>query len=115
MNEALISIEQKAALDRLVQIAKSDSGGGRRVADFLLSWWNASDCGSFDMTNLWGVDPFVAADMVKVFEFVSTTHKYPDQLGYEKDFGHIIAVWRPELGGQSKSFSQANKLDNIEE
>jgi len=102
MSEALISIEQKAALDRLVQIAKTDSGGGRRVADFLLAWWNASECGSFDMTNLWGVDPFVAADMVKVFEFISKNHKYPNQLGYKKDFEHIIAAWRPELVEQSK-------------
>ena len=113
LSKGLISIEQKASLDRLVQTAKTDSGGGRRVADFLLAWWNASECGSFDLTNLWGVDPFVASDMVKVFELISTTHNYPDQLGYETDFGHIIAAWRPELVGQSKSFSHAKEPDSI--
>ena len=110
MSKDLISTEQKAAFDRLVQIAKSDSGGGRRVADFLLAWWNAPECGSFDMTNLWGVDPFVASDMVKVFELISVNHKYPDQLGYEKDFRHIVAVWRPELVGGSKSL---NRLEAV--
>lgn len=106
MSKDLISTEQKAALDRLVQIAKSDSGGGRRVADFLLAWWNAAECGSFDMTNLWGVDPYVASDTVKVFELISLNHKYPDQLGYEKDFGHIVAVWRTELVGRSKTLNR---------
>lgn len=109
MSKDLISTEQKSALERLIRIAKSDSGGGRRAADFLLAWWNAPECGSFDMTSLWGVDPFVAADMVKVFGLISTTHKYPDQFGYEKDFEHIIAVWRPGLAGGNKPLTADEK------
>lgn len=111
MSKASISTEQKAALDRLVKIAKADSGGGRRAAEFLLAWWNAPECGGFDMTSLWGVDPSVAADMVKAFELISTTHKYPDQLGYEKDFEHIIAVWRPGLVERTESVSSDEKRD----
>jgi hypothetical protein len=34
-----------AALDRLVAIAQSDTGQSRRVANFLLAWWNAGSCG----------------------------------------------------------------------
>jgi hypothetical protein len=92
MNEA-----QKAALERLITLAKGDSGGSRRAADFLLAWWNSGECGSFDLTNLWGVSPNVAKDMVTVFELISTVHRYPDSLGYEKDFEQIVSAWRPEL------------------
>jgi hypothetical protein len=88
---------QKEALERLIQHAKSDTGGGRRAADFLLAWWNSAECGKFDLTELWGVDPSVAADMVTVFALVSQVHSYPDTLGYEEDFNQIIAAWRPEL------------------
>ncbi|QOT82185.1 hypothetical protein [Cupriavidus basilensis] len=28
----------------------------RRVADFLLAWWNAGECSGFDLTNLWQLD-----------------------------------------------------------
>lgn len=56
-----ISTRQKAALERLVRIAKRDTGQSRRVAEFLLSWWNASNCGGFDLTTMWGVDAQIAA------------------------------------------------------
>lgn len=88
---------QKEALERLIQIAKGASGGSRRAADFLLAWWNSGECGKFDLVELWGVSQNVAADMVTVFALVSKVHSYPDTLDYEKDFAHIIAVWRPEL------------------
>lgn len=88
---------QREALERLISIAKRDTGGSRRVADFLLAWWNSAECGKFDLTELWGVSPDVASDMVTIFAFISKIHSYPDSLGYEKDFAEIIAAWRPEL------------------
>lgn len=88
---------QRAALERLIQIAKHDTGQSRRVADFLLAWWNAGTCGKFDLTDLWGVDDVIAADMVSVFSLVANCHKYPDKLGYEKDFVEIVKAWRPDL------------------
>ena len=87
----------KQALERLIGIARSDTGQSRRVADFLLAWWNAATCGAFDLTHLWGVDDAIAADMVKVFAFVAATHKYPDTLGYKDDFEAIVRAWRPAL------------------
>lgn len=32
---------EKAALERLLKIAQGDTGQSRRVADFLLAWWNS--------------------------------------------------------------------------
>lgn len=88
---------EKEALERLIQLAKGDTGGGRRVAGFLLAWWNSPECGGFDLTELWGVDPGAAADIVTVFAFIATHHVYPDALGYESDFKQIISSWRPGL------------------
>jgi hypothetical protein len=81
---------EKAALERLIEIARRDTGQSRRVADFLLAWWNAGACGSFDLTTLWGVDDAIAADMVTVFGLIARVNKYPDALGYETEFKAIV-------------------------
>lgn len=87
------------ALRRLIQIAQRDSGQSRRVADFLLAWWNAAACGSFDLTSLWGVDDEIAVDMATVFKLIARIQSYPDSLGYGDDFKAIVRAWRPDLKG----------------
>jgi len=88
------------ALRRLIGLAKGGTGQSRRVADFLLSWWNAGACGGFDMTNLWAVDHAIAQDMVTIFRLVARVREYPPQLdeAFEQEFRVIVHVWRPELG-----------------
>jgi hypothetical protein len=85
---------EEAALNRLIAIAQSDTGQSRRVADFLLAWWNAADCGGFDLTNLWGVDRSIADDMVTVFGYIAHVNNYPDALGYNEQFQTIVHGWR---------------------
>lgn len=85
------------ALERLIVIAKGDTGQSRRVADFLLAWWNSGACGAFDLTNLWAVDAAIADDMVSVVRLIASVSKYPDSLGYKDDFVAIVRAWRPEL------------------
>lgn len=87
------------ALRRLITVAKSDTGQSRRVADFLLAWWNAGSCGRFDLTDLWAVDTAIAVDMVSVFGLVARIHQYPDKIdpAFKADFAAIIRQWRPEL------------------
>lgn len=85
------------ALVRLIEIAKKDTGQSRLVANFLLAWWNADECGGFDLTDIWGVDTAVATDMLNVFTLAAVAHCYPDRLGYEDDFIAIVSIWRPEL------------------
>ena len=92
-----MTTDQKAALEHLIAIAQSDTGQARRVADFLLAWWNAGECGGFDLTNLWGVDASIAEDMVIVFGYVARANAYPDALGFNAEFQSIVRGWRPEL------------------
>lgn len=88
------------ALDRLIHIAQGDTGQSSRVANFLLAWWNAEECGGFNMTDLWSVDAAIVADMITVFTLVSRRHSYPDTLGYERQFEAILRVWRPALNSR---------------
>lgn len=97
MDERTANEEETAALERLIQVAQGDTGQSRRVADFLLAWWNAASCGAFDLTTLWGLDTGIAKDMVTVFGLVAKVNQYPDSLGYEEPFKRIVREWRPEL------------------
>lgn len=92
-----ITLEKATALERLVAIARSDTGQSRRVADFLLAWWNAGECGGFDFTDLWSVDSEIAQDIVQVVNLIVSHHNYPDTLGYGKQFEELVRLWRPEL------------------
>jgi len=99
---ATITTRQQAALERLIKIAQADTGQSRRAAEFLLSWWNASNCGGFDLTTLWGVDMEIAADMVTVFTLVASCHRYPDDLGYGEEFRRIVHAWRRHCSATSR-------------
>jgi hypothetical protein len=83
------------SLERLIQIARGDSGQCRIVANFLLAWWNAAEYGGFDLTDVWAVDAAIAQDMLAVFDQIIHCRRYPDSLGYEKQFQTIACRWRP--------------------
>lgn len=89
--------EALAALDRLVRISQGDTGQSRRVANFLLAWWNATDCGGFDFTDLWNVDTEIADDMILVIRLISISRAYPDSFGYKQRFEEMVEDWRPAL------------------
>jgi hypothetical protein len=84
------------ALKRLIDIARGDTGQSRTVANFLLAWWNAEECGGFDLTEVWSVDRSIAADMLAVFAALTECHRYPDAMGYGPQFEAIVRVWRAE-------------------
>ncbi|MBB5405917.1 DUF7673 family protein [Paraburkholderia youngii] len=88
---------EKQALENLLQIAQGDTGQSRRVADFLLAWWNAGQCGSYDLTTGWAVDEAIAEDMRVVFRLATRANSYPDTLGYGPQFEAVVREWRPEL------------------
>lgn len=92
-----ITNKERQALERLVGHAQRDSGQSRRVADFLLAWWNAGHCGGFDFTSMWGCDDDIVNDMIVVFGYIGRNKGYPDKLGYDAEFDAIVRAWRPEL------------------
>lgn len=84
------------ALVRLLGIARRDTGQSRKVANFLLAWWNAEACGGFDLVDVWGVDAPIAQDILAIFAMVVRVQSYPDTLGYSDLFLEVVRQWRPE-------------------
>ncbi|WP_250504692.1 hypothetical protein [Caballeronia sp. AZ7_KS35] len=92
-----VTDKDREALERLLKIARGDTGQSRRVADFLLAWWNAGQCGGFDITTAWGLDAAIVEDVVTVFGLAVRANNYPDTLGYGPQFEAVVHAWRPEL------------------
>ncbi len=92
-----MSAQQKAALERLLTIAARGTDQSRHVADFLLAWWNAGDCGGLDLTTMWACDTAIVEDMAIVFAYVCHNRDYPDELGYSEHFKAMVRKWRPKL------------------
>ncbi|AZS77368.1 MAG: ParB/RepB/Spo0J family partition protein [Achromobacter sp.] len=87
------------ALNRLIEIARRDTGQSKRVADFLLAWWNATSCRGFDLTDLWNVDKEIYDDMLGVINLIRHTRSYPDSLStpVHEAFKELVKLWRPHL------------------
>lgn len=92
-----VDVAELEPIRRLLEVAQSDTGQARRVANFLLAWWNAPDCGGFDLTELWAVDAAVAADMLATAAFITRHHEYPSEFGLGEDFRALVEQWRPQF------------------
>jgi hypothetical protein len=92
--DRLFTDAQAMALENLIRVAKSDTGQSRRVADFLLAWWNGAECGGFNLVDAWGLDRELVTDLITVFELIVRCHQYPDTLGYKADLTEIVRLWR---------------------
>lgn len=82
------------ALKRLIAVAHTDTGQGRRVADFLLAWWNADSFGGFDFTHTWNVDASIWHDMLAVTILLGNLRSYPDDFVPREEIVRIIERWR---------------------
>lgn len=96
-----MTAHERASFERLLKIAKSDTGQSRRLAAFVLAWWNADSLGGFDLTELFGVDDIIAADMATIFVCLARQSEafYPDD--YREQIEAIIQAWRPEIWAKS--------------
>lgn len=85
------------ALGRLITIAREDTGQSRRVANFLLAWWNGDDWGNFPISDLFGVDRAIAQDMATIFTYLGQHGGaiYADAWGRRQDMADLVELWRP--------------------
>jgi hypothetical protein len=114
--QSLTTNSQRAALECLIRVAQGDLGRSRIVANFLLAWWNAGECGGFDLTDVWRVDAALAADMQQVFALVVTCQHYPSTLGYGKQFEAIVRAWSSGFAREAKALQlyAAKEVQNFE-
>jgi len=85
------------ALEKLLNVAHQDTGQGRRVANFILAWWNAEVHGGFDLTDLANVDPEIGEDMATIFTFLAREEDLVYPHDYRREIEQIIGHWRPQL------------------
>lgn len=81
-------------LERLLRVARQDTGQARRVANFLLAWHNAEENGGWDPVDLWNVDAAIADDMLTVVSLIRDSHRYPDALGFADEIAAVWRLWR---------------------
>jgi hypothetical protein len=98
----------RAAFERLLDLARSDTGQARRAANFILAWWNAESLGGFDIADLFALDVAIAADMATVFAWIAhrSNAVYPDE--YRCEIEGIIEAWRPEVWARSQGSAAAD-------
>lgn len=91
----------RGAFERLLGIARGDTHQSRRVANFILAWWNADSLGGFDLADLFAVDAAIAADIAHVFSHVAglSVAEYPSE--HRAEIEAVIAQWRPEIWARS--------------
>lgn len=95
--------EAGAAIGRLLEIARSDTGQSSKVADFLLAWWNGDDNGHFPILHLCNVDEVIGEDMLVVMAYLVTQPAtYASAWGYEDAMRELWPLWR---GGSDKESS----------
>ena len=87
----------RGAFERLLRYARSDTGQSRRIASFILAWWNADDLGGFDLADIFALDRAIVQDMATVFSWLAgrSNAEYPD--AYRAEIEAIIRPWRPEI------------------
>lgn len=97
-----------AAFERLLDLARSDTGQARRVANFILAWWNAESLGGFDIADLFALDAAIAEDTATVFGWIARSPNavYPEV--YRGEIEALIEGWRPEVWARSERPASAD-------
>jgi len=95
----------RAAFERLLNLAQSDTGQSRRAANFLLAWWNADSLGGFDIADIFGVDTGIAADMATVFTWLAGRNNATYPTEYRASIEMLIEEWRPDVWAKSRASS----------
>lgn len=73
----------------------------RRVANFILAWWNADSLGGFDLADIRAVDRDIARSMAIVVARLAEAlaAEYPE--AYRAEIENLIRLWRPEVWAHS--------------
>jgi hypothetical protein len=90
--------KEQAALAFCFRAASGDSGGQRRVRQFLFAWHNATELGGFDFADLWSLDERHLDAVLTLIKMIARgeTGYYPHHYGYEADMEALIETYGPE-------------------
>ena len=85
-------MDTKQTIDRLLPIARGDTGGSSRVAQFLLSLWNGYRY-RVDLQDLLYIDNDIFQDMMQVLNDLHHTNTQLDTYLKENDIKSVIKSW----------------------
>lgn len=91
----------RAAFERLLEVATSDTGQSRRVANFIFAWWNADSLGGFDLADIFAVDRDIARNMAIVVAHLAEAPGAEYPKGRRAEIENLIRLWRPEVSARS--------------
>lgn len=96
--EPAIDFATQAALEQLLALAERDTGQSRKVANFLLAWWNAEENGGFDLADLYGLNQESATACAVIFSWIARHGGTPDRLDDSKGerFRELALKWHPQ-------------------
>ena len=86
----------QCALEELFALAERDTSQSRKVANFLLAWWNAAENGGFDLADLHGLNRHSASACAILFSWIAHSGATPNTLGYSPRFKALTLKWRPQ-------------------
>ena len=85
-------MDTKQRIYRLLPIARGDTGGSSRVAQFLLSLWNGYRY-RVDLQDLLYIDNDIFQDMMQVLNDLHQTNTQLDTYLKENDIKPVIKSW----------------------
>ncbi len=85
-------MDTKQRIYQLLPIARGDTGGSSRVAQFLLSLWNGNRY-RVDLQDLLYIDDDIFQDMVQVLNDLYQTNTQLDTYLNEGDIKPVIESW----------------------
>lgn len=93
----------REAFERLLRIAHGDTGQSRRIAEFILAWWNAQELGGFDIADVFAVDAAIGRDMARIFAWAASRSEAEYPVAYRSQIEEIIRLWRPDVWARSSA------------
>ncbi|GGB09125.1 hypothetical protein GCM10011491_41350 [Brucella endophytica] len=100
----------RAAFERLLNLARGDTGQSGRAAAFVLAWWNADKLGGFNLADLFGVDSTIAVDMAQVFSWLAARGMAEYPTAYRAEIEDIMREWRPEIWAPSTEIADVDAV-----
>ncbi|MDR1850107.1 MAG: hypothetical protein LBQ75_08705 [Zoogloeaceae bacterium] len=95
-DEMLVTPQEQEALDFLFDVALSAHyGTARKIADFLLWWWNDREFLTFPTSLLWQDEKHTGAVLLAITAIARNAGKYPQSR--QADIETIIEKCRPSM------------------
>ncbi len=86
------SVTAETTVNRLLEIAAGDTGGSKRVAQFLLSLWNG-DRYRADLQEVMYIDGDLFRDMIALWSYLYTRNLQLESIVTQEEIAPVVKMW----------------------